>query len=341
MQDVSILLEALPFIRTYKGKIFVLKLGGEVIQDPDNLYSIATDVALMNQVGVRILIVHGGGPQANELSARLGVIPVFVAGRRVTDAATLEITKMVFAGTINTEIISALRRAGAGAVGLSGVDANLVSARRRPVKRVKDPVTGEVSDVDFGHVGDILSVDVSLLRILLDHSYVPVLASLGADEDGHIFNINADTVAAELAQGLAADKLLVMTNVPGVMRSMETKEVIPSLTTTEARAMMESGAVTKGMLPKLTAAVRAVELGVRQATILSGLTPHSLLEETFTDRGSGTLIALPGTPPTVDPEDRPDKRRGKKRRAGAKSRAANQRARVHRTSAGQRKARRH
>lgn len=310
MQDVSLLLEALPFIRTYKGKTFVLKLGGEVIQDPDHLYAIASDVALMNKVGIRILIVHGGGPQANELSERLGLKPVFVAGRRVTDAAQLEITKMVFAGTINTEIISALRHAGAGAVGLSGVDANLVQATRRPVKRVKDPESGQESDVDFGHVGDIQSVDVSLLRVLLDHEYVPVLSSLGADEQGHIYNINADTVAAELAQGLAADKLLIMTNVPGVMRSMEARELIPTLTTLEARRMMTTGAVTKGMLPKLTAAVRAVELGVRQATILSGLVPHTLLEETFTDRGSGTLIslnreAIPPAPPRAGQESRP------------------------------------
>lgn len=318
MQDVSLLLEALPFIRTYKGKTFVLKLGGEVIQDQDHLFQIASDIALMNKVGIRILIVHGGGPQANELSERLGVKPVFVAGRRVTDAAQLEITKMVFAGTINTEILVALRRAGASAVGLSGVDANLVSATRRPVKKVKDPESGQESEVDFGHVGDIQSVNVSLLRILLDHEYVPVLSSLGADEDGHIFNINADTVAAELAVGLSADKLLVMTNVPGVMKSMVTKELIPSLTTVEARAMMTTGAVTKGMLPKLTSAVRAVELGVRQATILSGLVPHSLLEETFTDRGSGTLIAAPGTPPTVEAPAKPAPK--KKKRVKAKKR---------------------
>ena len=319
MQDVSILLEALPFLRTYKNKVFVVKLGGEVIQDADHLYSIASDVALMNSVGVRILIVHGGGPQANELSERLGVKPVFVAGRRVTDAATLEITKMVFAGTINTEIISALRRAGASAVGLSGVDAHLVSATRRPVKKVRDPETGEESEVDFGHVGDIRAVDATLLRILLDHGYVPVLSSLGADEDGHVYNINADTVAAELATALAADKLLVMTNVPGVLKSLASGELIPSLTTTEARALMASGGVTKGMLPKLTGAVAAVEKGVRQATILSGLAPHSLLEETFTDRGSGTLIIQPGTPPTVPPQPKAhahkQRKKGKRRQA--------------------------
>ena len=317
MQDVSLLLEALPFIRQYKGKTFVLKLGGEVIQDQDHLFQIASDVALMNKVGVRMLIVHGGGPQANELSERLGVKPVFVGGRRVTNDAQLEITKMVFAGTINTEILVALRRAGASAVGLSGVDANLVFATRRPVKRVKDPESGEESEVDFGHVGDIQSVNVSLLRVLLDHDYVPVLSSLGADEEGHIFNINADTVAAELAVGLAADKLLVMTNVPGVMKSMATKELIPTLTTGAARAMMSSGAVTKGMLPKLTGAVRAVEMGVRQATILSGLVPHTLLEETFTDRGSGTLISLgaaePATPETK--RRRPRKYNKKKHKA--------------------------
>jgi acetylglutamate kinase len=328
MQDIAILLEALPFLRQYKGKTFVLKLGGEVIQDPENLHQIAADVALMNKVGIRILLVHGGGPQANELSERLGLKPVFVAGRRVTDEATLEITKMVFAGKINTDIISALRRVGAQAVGLSGVDANLVHASRRPVKRMKDPESGVESDVDFGHVGDIISVDVSLLRILLDHEYVPVLSSLGADEDGHIYNINADTVAAELAQGLAADKLLVLSNVPGVMSSMETREVIASLTTVEARALMESGAIKKGMLPKLTAAVRAVENGVRQATILSGMDPHALLAETFTDRGSGTLITRPGTPPTVPDSEIPKRKiKGKRRHTSSKKRKAKRRRR--------------
>lgn len=320
MQDIAILLEALPFLRQYKGKTFVLKLGGEVIQDPENLHQIAADVALMNKVGIRILIVHGGGPQANELSERLGVKPVFVAGRRVTDEATLEITKMVFAGKINTDIISALRRVGAHAVGLSGVDANLVLASRRPVKKMKDPETGIESEVDFGHVGDIQAVDVSLLRVLLDHEYVPVLSSLGADEDGHIYNINADTVAAEIAQALLADKLLVLSNIPGVMASMETREVIAQLSTVEARALMETGAVKKGMLPKLTAAVRAVENGVRQATILSGLDPHSLLAETFTDRGSGTLITKPGTPPTLPPPVQKRRRKSKKRKG--KSRPA-------------------
>lgn len=287
VQDVSILLEALPYLRTYKNKVFVVKLGGEVIQDEDHLYSIASDVALMNRVGVRILLVHGGGPQANQLSERLGVKPVFVAGRRVTDAATLEITKMVFAGTINTGIISALRRAGAAAVGLSGVDAHLVSAKRRPVKRVRDPETGTETDVDFGHVGDIEAVDVSLLKILLEHEYVPVLSSLGADEEGHVYNINADTVAAELAVALQADKLLVMTNVAGVMRA---GKVIQGLTTVEAGKLMKSGVVTKGMLPKLTGVVSAVDRGVAKATILSGLAAHTLLEETFTEKGSGTLI---------------------------------------------------
>ncbi len=295
MQDVSLLLEALPFVNRYKGKTFVLKLGGEVVQSPENLDMLSQDVCFLNKVGIRVLLVHGGGPQANELSERLGLTPNFIDGRRITDRAALEVTKMVFAGQINTDILSCIRRHGGHAVGLSGVDASVLLARRRPKRKMKDPDTGHESEIDFGHVGDIVSVDSTLLRILLDHDYIPVLSSLGADQAGHVFNINADTVATEIAKSLEADKLLMLTNVAGVMRSRAKGDVIPRLTPKEAHGLMKDGTVTKGMLPKLTSAVEAVERGVKRCTVLSGLTPHALLEETFTDRGSGTLIEA--TPP--------------------------------------------
>ncbi len=324
MQDVSLLLQALPFLNQYKGKTFVVKVGGELVADSAILEMLAQDVCFLNKVGVRVVVIHGGGPQANELSERLGLKPTFVAGRRVTDEETLEVTKMVFAGKINTEILSELRRFGGRAVGLSGVDGNVVHARRRPVKRMRDPETGVLADVDFGHVGDIVQVDAALLYTLLSHDYVPVLSSLGADEDGHVYNINADTVAAEIASALAAEKLLILTNVPGVLRSSDSKEVIPNLTTAEARALMESGAVKKGMLPKLGAAVAAVERGVRHATILSGILPHSILEETFTQRGSGTLVSrtpLPEPEPAIPPPRHPRKNRLWRKRKAARQRA--------------------
>jgi acetylglutamate kinase len=310
MQDVSLLLEALPFLNLYKGKTFVMKVGGEVVQEDENRHSLTRDIALLNTVGIRTLIIHGGGPQASELSERLGLKPVFFAGRRITDSATLEVATMVFAGKINTEILSSLRRWGARAVGLSGVDANLVSAKRRAAKPVLNPETGQQELVDFGHVGDILKVDVSVLNTLMDNGYVPVLSSLGADEDGNVYNINADTVAAEIAAALEAEKLLILSNVPGVLA--QDKTVVPRLTAGSARQLMENGTVTKGMVPKLTAAVRAVELGVGKATILSGLMPHSLLEETFTDRGSGTLIEA--GPPERKKAKSPTKRRTAARR---------------------------
>ncbi|MBI3892408.1 MAG: acetylglutamate kinase [Candidatus Wallbacteria bacterium] len=321
MLDVSLLLQALPYLNQYKGKTFVLKAGGELVADPEILDRLAQDVCFLEKVGVRVVLIHGGGPQANELSERLGLKPVFVAGRRITDQDALEVTKMVFAGKINTEILSALRRHGGRAVGLSGVDGGVLLARRRPVKRMRDPETGEESDVDFGHVGDIVSVDTALLDTLLAHDYIPVLSSLGADNKGHVFNINADTVAAEIAAALSAEKLMILTNVPGVMKSLESKEIVATLTTAQAHKLMARGTVKKGMLPKLGAAVAAVESGVRHATILSGVAPHSILEETFTERGSGTLVSKsPPAPPTESGEPRKNRQWRKRKASRKKSR---------------------
>src|SRR6476469_3006469 len=201
---LDLLREALPYIQRFQGQTFVVKLSGKATEDHDNLSSLAEELALLHQVGIRICVVHGGGKQLSDLASKMGVEQTIIEGRRVTDDDTLEMAKMIFAGKINTDILAALRHRGVHAVGLSGVDGNIVHAERRPPKEVVDRNTGESAQVDFGHVGDILEIDTSLLTVLLDHGYLPVISSLGADSEGKVFNINAATIASELAVQLQA-----------------------------------------------------------------------------------------------------------------------------------------
>ena len=289
---LRILKQALPYLRQYSRQVMVVKLGGEIAGNPDALRSLSEDISLLVHVGIRIVVVHGGGPQATEVSKRLGITPQMVEGRRVTDEQTLDVAKMVFAGKINTDILSALNSQGVRAVGLSGVDAGLVSAVRRKPTPMKDEATGEVRVVDFGFVGDIKSVDATLLTLLMENGYVPVLASLGADEHGTILNINADTVSSVLAADMKASKLISLTAVPGVLRDKDdATSLIPMLTVKQARELLAGGAVSGGMKPKIKALCDAVEKGVRRGHILSGLNAGSILLELFTREGCGTLIA--------------------------------------------------
>jgi len=289
--DVEILLQALPYIRQFRDKLFVVKFGGELLQDPEHLDDIAEDLTLIHMVGVRLVVVHGGGPQANELSERMGFHPELVQGRRVTDEAALEVAKMVFAGKLNTELLSHLHKHGARGVGLSGIDGGLIRAHRRPVTTVVE--NGASRQVDFGYVGDVDGVDATLVQHLVTKGFIPVVSSLAADDRGIILNINADTIAAELAAAVGAEKLIVMTNVPGVYRDGKTRqELISTLVPAEVRRMIETGAAGEGMAPKLEACVRAVEHGVHEAHIINGLTKHSLLLEILTNAGVGTMIRL-------------------------------------------------
>jgi acetylglutamate kinase len=288
---LKILKQALPYLRKHKRQVMVIKLGGELAARPDALRSLAEDISLLVHVGIRIVVVHGGGPQATEVAKRMGLQPTIVEGRRVTDEATLDVAKMVFGGKINTEILSALMGQGVTAVGLSGVDAGILSATRRLPTEMTDEATGEKRMVDFGHVGDVQSVDSTLLSLLMDNGYVPVLASLGADVHGNILNINADTVASVIAQNLHAGKLISLTSVPGVLRDKDDPEsLITQMTTSEAREAMASGMVSAGMKPKIAAVVDAVEHGVTRGHILSGIDHGSVLMELFTREGCGTLI---------------------------------------------------
>jgi acetylglutamate kinase len=288
---LDLLREALPYIQRFKGKTFVVKLSGKVTDDHDRLMSLAEELALMHQVGIRICVVHGGGKQLTELAEKMGVEQTIIEGRRVTDDETLEMAKMIFGGKINTDILAALRHRGIHAVGLSGIDGNIVHAERRPPKEIIDRATGESAHVDFGHVGDIIEIDARLLTVLLDHDYLPVVSSLGADAEGKVFNINADTIASEIAIQLKAEKLVLLSDVDGIfLKSGAPETKLSRLSADEAEDLIQSGAATGGMIPKLQNIVQLLRRGVKSAHIINGNSRNSLLAEVFTDEGTGTMI---------------------------------------------------
>src|SRR5437879_11665784 len=234
--------EALPYSQRFKGKTFVVKLSGKVTEDHERLISLAEELALLHQVGIRVCVIHGGGKQLSELAEKMGIEQTIIEGRRVTDDDTLEMAKMVFAGKINTDILAALRHRGIHAVGLSGVDGNIVHAERRPPKEVVDRATGESAQVDFGHVGDIIEIDSSLLTVLLDQDYLPVISSLAADTEGKVFNINADTIASENAVRLKAETLVLISDVDGIyLRAGEPQTKLSRLSAAEARELIDNG----------------------------------------------------------------------------------------------------
>ena len=289
---LDLLREALPYIQRFQGQTFVVKLSGKATENPDNLNSLAEELALLHHVGIRLCVIHGGGKQLSDLASRMGVEQTIIEGRRVTDDDTLEMAKMIFAGKINTDILAALRHRGIHAVGLSGIDGNIVHAERRPPKEVVDRKTGESTEVDFGHVGDIIEIDSSLLTVLLDHGYLPVISSLGGDAEGKVFNINADTIASEIAVQLQAEKLVLLSDVDGIHLSAgESDTKLSRLTAAEATALIESGTATGGMIPKLQNIVDILTRGVKSAHIINGNSRNSLLAEVFTDEGTGTMIA--------------------------------------------------
>src|ERR1044071_1604427 len=259
---LDLLREALPYIQRFKGKTFVVKFSGKVTEDRDHLISLCEELALLHQVGIRICVIHGGGKQLSELAKKMGVEQTIIEGRRVTDDETLEMAKMIFAGKINTDILAALRHRGVHAVGLSGVDGNIVHAERRPPKEVVNRKTGESTEVDFGHVGDIIEIDSSLLTVLLDHGYLPVISSLGADAEGKVFNINAATIAAEIAVQLHAEKLVLLSDVDGIfLRAGEPDTKLSRLTGSEAAGLIENGGATGGMIPKIQGIVEILTRG--------------------------------------------------------------------------------
>ena len=280
----------LRYVRAYRDHVFVVKLGGEVVKDEHALDGVAAQVSLLHSLGIRLVVVHGGGPQASALSRRLGSEPRIVAGRRVTDDGALEVAKMVYAGSLNTDVVSALRAHQVEPVGLTGVDAELITARRRPPVVVVDDA-GQSQTVDYGHVGDIQSVDPRLLTTLMDARFVPVVASLAGDDDGNVFNVNADTVAEAIAIALRAQKLIYLTGVPGVLRDPGDPDSLVTFADPDDLAeLMASGALSGGMRPKVEACLRAATGGVERTHIVDGRAPDSLLLEVFTGAGTGTMI---------------------------------------------------
>jgi acetylglutamate kinase len=287
---VNGLKDALEYTRLYREQVFVLKLGGEVLSSEEALANVAVQVALLESLSIRVLVVHGGGPQASALSRKMGLEPEVIAGRRVTSPEVLEVAKMVYGGQINVDILAALRGQGVSAVGLSGIDAGLVTVHRRPPVEVTDD-EGVTRVVDFGEVGDVDSVDTSLLDVLLPRGYVPVVASLASDAAGNVMNVNADTLAEVLASGLGAKKLVYLTGAPGLLRDADDPTSLVAFAAPEdLQALLDAGAVKGGMRPKVEACLRAVKGGVRRTHIIDGRPPDALLLELFTGHGSGTMI---------------------------------------------------
>jgi acetylglutamate kinase len=283
---VTALRHAVPYIRMYKHKVFVLKAGGDAFISPEMTRALLEQIGILHQVGIRVVVVHGGGPQSTELARRLGLETRMVDGRRVTDAATLEISTMVLNGEINTRIVAACRALGIPAIGISGVDGGLIRAvKRPPVKR------GEGDTVDYGFVGDIQGIDASIIVKQLDNDLVPIVSPLSADDAGTLLNINADTVAAAIACELKAEKFLLATGVPGILESLDDpRSLISYVDRAGLRRLRDGGAIKSGMLPKVAAIERALAGGVPRVHVISYLQPDSLLLEVFTNEGTGTLV---------------------------------------------------
>ncbi len=283
---VSALKHAAPYIRLFKGKVFVLKAGGEVFADAAQTRALMEQVAILHQVGIRVVLIHGGGPQSTQLAKALGFDATFVDGRRVTDASSLDVAMMVLNGQINTRVLAACRDLQLPAVGISGVDAGLIRAHRRPpVERDGD------TPVDYGFVGDIDGVDADILRKQLDNGLMPVVSPLSCDESGTLLNINADTVAAAIAAELNAEKLILATGAPGILDNADDpRSVISYIDRAALLKLKEAGKLADGMLPKAAAIDSALANGVNRVHVISYKFPDSLLLEVFTNEGTGTLV---------------------------------------------------
>src|SRR5210317_1759484 len=283
---VSALKHAAPYIRLFKGKVFVLKAGGEIFVDAARTSALMEQVGILHQVGIRVVLIHGGGPQSTELATALGLDTTFVDGRRVTDGASLDVATMVLNGQINTRVLASCRDLQIPAVGISGVDAGLIRAHKRP------PVEREgESAIDYGFVGDIDSVDADILKKQLDNGLMPVVSPLSCDESGTLLNINADTVAAAIAAELGAEKLILVTGATGILEDIDDPgSLISYIDRKHLRELRERGALADGMLPKAAAIDAAIENGVSRVHVISYKLPDSILLEVFTNEGTGTLV---------------------------------------------------
>jgi len=275
---VSVLSEALPYIQRFANKRIVIKYGGSAMVDKELQSAVLRDIALLSSVGVQIVVVHGGGPEINQWLKKLGIKPVFLDGLRITDTETMDVVEMVLAGRVNKQIVSGINNHGSLAVGLCGIDGGLIEART-------------LGGGTHGLVGEVSKVNTKLLTPLLDKGYVPVISSIANSHDGRSHNINADTVAGELAAALSAEKLILLTDTPGILRNEnDPSSLIEKIRLSEARELIDNEIVKEGMRPKVECIIRALAQGVNAAHIIDGRTPHALLLEVFTDSGIGTMV---------------------------------------------------
>lgn len=280
MARAGVLIEALPYLREFYGETLVIKYGGNAMIDETLKQQVMQDIALLHYVGIRPILVHGGGPEISSLMKQMGHEPTFVGGLRVTDAATMEIVEMALTGKTNKSIVALLNRQGGNAVGLSGKDANLIVASKL-----------ESPKGDLGFVGEIQTINADLLQLLGDNGYIPVISSVAIGEDGESYNVNADHAAGAIAAEVGAAKLIILTDVEGLYRDFSDKSsLISEMTIEEARGMLESGAAEKGMIPKLQACITALSGGVERTHLIDGRQPHAILIEVFTNTGIGTMI---------------------------------------------------
>jgi len=280
IHQANVLIQALPYMQRYSGKCFVIKYGGAAMVDERLKAQVMQDIVLLRTVGIKPVLVHGGGKEVSEVMTRMGLKPRFVGGLRVTDAETMNIVEMVLAGTTNKGIVSLIHRAGGKAVGLSGKDGNLLVAKR---------LTPEGKDI--GYVGEVTQVNPEVITVLSEAGYIPVISSVAIGEDGQSYNINADHAAGAIASALKAEKLIVLTDVPGVLANLnDPTSLISEMSIAEAEELLRSGKAESGMAPKLEACLTALRGGVQRAHIIDGRQPHAILIEVFTDRGVGTMV---------------------------------------------------
>lgn len=283
----KVLTEALPYIQRFNGATVVVKYGGNAMTDPELENSFARDIVLMKTVGLNPVVVHGGGPQIGDLLKKIGKISEFIDGMRVTDAETMDVVEMVLGGSVNKSIVNLINMNGGRAIGLTGKDANLIRAKRMLLERKNEQ--GVIEQVDIGQVGEVAGIKTDVLELMFKSDFIPVIAPVGVGDDGASYNINADLVAGKVAEALRAEKLILLTNIPGVMD--KNKNVLTGLTTKDVDALIADGTIYGGMLPKIACALDAVKGGVQSAHIIDGRVPHACLLEVFTDEGMGTLIS--------------------------------------------------
>ena len=287
----NILTEALPYIQRFNGKTIVIKYGGNAMVDDQLKNGFARDVVLMKSVGMNPVVVHGGGPQIGDLLSRIGKESKFVKGMRVTDSETMDIVEMVLGGQVNKEIVNLINRNGGSAVGLTGKDGDLIHAKRMVFKQA-DPEMEAPEIIDIGHVGEVESIDTSIVDMLVKGNFIPVIAPIGVGKDGQSYNINADLVAGKMAEILAAEKLIMLTNAAGLLNAEG--DVLTGLSIADVDKLVDKGVIHSGMLPKIHAALDAVNSGVKAVHIIDGRVEHAVLLEIFTDQGVGTLIDARG-----------------------------------------------